>query len=86
MPTSLTTKSKTSTGIRENKISEVRKDLLYLEAYSRRENLKFEGITEWPPQQEGVNWKEDTKVPLIDFFENVLGIKDAKNIVPVRVS
>ena len=32
-------------------VSETRKKLLYLEAYSRRENLKFEGIPERNSQQ-----------------------------------
>ena len=34
-------------------VSETRKKLLYLEAYSRRENLKFEGIPERNSQQIG---------------------------------
>jgi len=33
----------TSTDKRKNEVSECRKQVLYLEAYSRRENLKFEG-------------------------------------------
>ena len=60
---------KKETDDRENKIDRVKKELLYLEAYSRRENLKFEGIPERPPGQGGGDiWKEDTSIPLIIFF------------------
>ena len=69
----------------EQEFSDVRKKVLYLEAYSRRENLRFEGIEEWPPHHEDVSWKEDTRTPLVYFFENVLGIEDAKDIEFQRI-
>lgn len=77
---------KKETDDRENKIDRMKKELLYLEAYSRRENLKFEGIPERPPGQGGGDiWKEDTRIPLIEFFQSVLGITDAKEIEFQRV-
>ena len=69
----------------KQEFSDFRKKILYLEAYSRRENLRFEGIEEWPPHQEDVIWKEDTRSPLVYFFENVLGIEDAKDIEFQRI-
>ena len=69
----------------EQEFSDVRKKVLYLENYSRRENLRFEGIEEWPPHQENVSWKEDTRTPLVYFFEHVLGIEDAKDIEFQRI-
>ena len=56
-----------------------RKRVLYLETYSRRENLKFEGIpelVETTDQQNAIS-NEDTKKVLANFMENVLGIEDA---------
>ena len=69
---------------RKTEISDVRKELLYLEAYSRRENLKFEGIAE-QPQQANDDMREDTNAKLVDFMENVLGIEEAKEIEFQRV-
>ena len=62
-----------------DEIDECHKKILYLEAYSRRENLKFEGI---PVVQHNAtsNQSQDTERILIDFLENVLVIDDAKNI------
>ena len=61
---------------RKKELSDVRKELLYLEAYSRRENLKFEGIEE--QLQANGEEKEDTKAKLVDFMQNILGIDDAQ--------
>lgn len=73
-------------------VSDTRRKLLYLEAYSRRENLKFEGIPETfaSSEEDGAIQRgdvstENTKAVLTDFFERVLGIEDAKNIEFQRV-
>ena len=52
---------------------------LYLEAYSRRENIKFENI----PEQE--TNKEDTEMALRTFLETELGFGDAANVEIQRV-
>ena len=67
---------------RKDEISGCHKQILYLEAYSRRENLKFEGIPELPESSGQLNaiWKEDTKEVLVNFMENVLEIEDAKDM------
>ena len=72
---------------RKDEISACRKQILYLEAYSRRENLKFEGIPELPKLsgQQNATSKEDTKEVLANFMENVLGIEDAKDMELQRV-
>ena len=44
--TELKTALQTNTDKRKDEVSECRKQVLYSEAYSRRENLKFEGIPE----------------------------------------
>ena len=76
-----------STDERKDEISECRKQVLYLEVYSRRENLKFEGIPELVEVtvQQNVTSHEDTKNVLANFMENVLGIEDAKDIEFQRV-
>ena len=72
------------------------KKLLYLEAYSRRENLKFEGIPETPKLigqqgnedrffQQNIAPTEDTKAVLTGFMKEILGIEDATNIEFQRV-
>ena len=72
---------------RKDEISSCHKQILYLEAYSRRENLKFEGIQELPKSsgQQNATSKEDTKEVLVNFMENVLGIEDAKDMELQRV-
>ena len=52
---------------------------LYLEAYSRHENIKFENIPE-----EETN-KEDTETVLRTFLETELGFGDAANVEIQRV-
>ena len=65
-----------------NKLSALVKEIenknLYLEAYSRRENVKFENIPEEDP-------KEDTEMVLRSFLERELGFSDAANIEVQRV-
>ena len=70
----------------KDEIDECHKKILYLEAYSRRENLKFEGIPEVVQHRNTIsNRSEDTECVLVDFLENVLGIEDAKSIEFQRV-
>ena len=52
---------------------------LYLEAYSRRENIKFENI----PEEETNN--EDTEMALRNFLETELAFGDAANVEIQRV-
>ena len=47
---------------------------MYLEAYSRRDNIKFENILEED--------KEDTEKVLRTFLETELGFSDAANVDP----
>ena len=61
-----------------NMIKEVENKNLYLEAYSRRENLKFENIMEF-------NEREDTESVLREFLQTELGFIDANNIEIQRV-
>ena len=79
----------TSTDERKNEVTECCKQILCLDAYSRRENLKFEGIPELAvlPGEQNTNTtsNEDTRQVLADLMENVLGIEDAKNIEFQRV-
>ena len=61
----------------------IKTELLYLETYSRRENLKFGGIPERLMQVDSHNGQkrniEDTKGQLVDFLENVLEVEDARD-------
>ena len=75
-----------------NDVSDTRRKLLYLEAYSRRENLKFEGIPETfvtseedGAIQRGEASTENTKAVLTEFLQRVLGIEDAQSIEYQRV-
>ena len=61
------------------KVKLIRDKNLYLEAYSRRENIKFENIPE-----EGTE-KEDTEMVLRTFLEMELGFSDAANLEIQRV-
>ena len=58
---------------------DLRKKILYLEAYSRRENLKFEGIPEVKSDQ------EDTKNVLTNFISRQLGIENPEDIELYRI-
>ena len=58
---------------------DLRKKILYLEAYSRRENLKFAGIPEESSDQ------EDTKDVLTNFILRQLGIEKPEDIEFQRV-
>ena len=61
------------------RIKEVEDQHLYLEAYSRRENLKFENI---PEDDAG---REDTELVLRSFLEREFGYKDAASVEIQRV-
>ena len=56
------------------------KKYLYLEAYSRRENLKFAGI----PESEGES-QEDTRRILVEFLSNQLGFHHPEEIECQRI-
>ena len=70
---------------RGSEINDVRKELLYLETYSTRENLKFDGIPERLMHDSQKRSMEDTKGQLVDFLENVLEVQDARDIEFQRV-
>ena len=75
-----------STKKRKADINECRKQILYLEAYSRRENLKIEGIPEsFETSAQQSAPAEDTRKVLLNFIEDALGIEDAKGIEFQRV-
>ena len=61
------------------KLKELEDKYLYLEAYSRRENLKFENIVE------ECDGREDTESILRDFLETELGLEDATTVEIQRV-
>ena len=63
---------------RKEEISNNYKQMLYFEAYSRRENLKFEAIPETPESLD--LQREDTRQVLVDFMQSGLGIEDAQDI------
>ena len=56
-------------------VKETESKSLYLEAYSRRKNIKFVNIEEGPQDQ-----PEDTKKILRGFLEHKLGYEDAQNV------
>lgn len=60
---------------------DLRKKILYLEAYSRRENLKFAGIPEVLVRSD----QEDTKTVLINFLSRQLLIENPEEIEFQRV-
>ena len=68
--------------ILEGKITELENKHLYLEAYSRRENIKFENIEEVPELN---THHEDTERVLRDFLESELGYKHASYVEIQRV-
>ena len=55
---------------------ELRKQLLYLEAHSRRENLKFAGILKYVPEGQQM---ENTKKLVYEFLEKKLKISNPRN-------
>ena len=65
----------------EDMINELQTKNLYLEAYSRRENLKFMNIKE----ETTIDEKEDTEEVLRSFLERDLGFADARNVEIQRV-
>ena len=70
-------------GQKEQEINDILKDLatkdLYLEAYSRWENIKFNYIPETPPPSSGEDG-ENTEAVLRAFLEKELGYADANTV------
>ena len=69
----------------KKEVDECHQKILYLEAYSRRENLKFEGIVEAARNHATSTRSENAEYALVGFLENVLGIENAKNIEFQRI-
>jgi len=71
---------------KEKNINQALDDLktkdLYLEAYSRRENIKFNNIPESGPPR---NALEDTEEVLRSFLDKQLGYRDASSVEIQRV-
>ena len=66
----------------ELELKEWKKHILYLEAYSRRENAKFVGIPEDTTANEDHNTQlEDTKDIIYDFMENELNIDNPRGTI-----
>ena len=59
-------------------INDLRKQLLYLETYSRRENVKFFGIDEVVPASEVDSPTEDTRDLVFKFLGNKLRIENPR--------
>ena len=60
-------------------INDLRKQSLYLEAYSRRETVNFFGIDEVVPASEVVSQPEDTRASLLfKFLENKFRIENPR--------
>ena len=78
--TDLSTKAKTN----EDMINEIYTKNLYLEAYSRRENIKFMNIPEEPTTASNAG-SEDTEKIVREFLERELGFADAHNVEIQRV-
>ena len=66
----------------DSSIKDLENRNLYLEAYSRRENIKFENIKEETGQ--GAH-QEDTENVLRSFLETHLGYEDARSVEMQRV-
>ena len=59
-------------------INDLRKQLLYLQTYSRRENVKFFGIDEVVPASEVDSPPKDTRYLVFKFLENKLRIENPR--------
>ena len=59
-------------------INDLRKQLLYLETYSKRENVKFFGIDEGVSASEVDSPPEDTRDLVFKFLENKLRIENLR--------
>ena len=68
---------KHSNALVTQRLDEVKKEMLYLDCYSRRENLNFFGLDE--------EENEDTKGILETFMQNHLGITNTENIEFQRI-
>ena len=62
----------------EDLLDEIHTKNLYLEAYSRRENIKFTNIEE--STEIGGRSGEDTEEVLRNFLKRDLGYRDARNV------
>ena len=69
----------------KKEVDECHQKIVYLEAYSRRENLKFEGIAEASHNNATSTRSENIEDVFVDFLENVLGFEKAKNIEFQRI-
>ena len=63
----------------QNQVNKLKDEKLYMEAYHRRENLRFFGI------EEVAGDEEDTKEVLVNFLTNELGIEDASDMKFQRI-
>ena len=64
----------------KDEINQCHQKMLYSEAYSRRENPKFEEIAEELQDNAASSSSGGTKDVLVDFLKNLLEIEDTKNI------
>ena len=62
-------------------LDKCKKNLLYLEAYSRRENVKIFGVPQ-ATGNENASEPEDTKEIVHNFFEQELNIENSRAKVP----
>ena len=69
----------------KKEVDECHQKIRYLEAYSRRGNLKFEGFVEAARNHATSTRSEKTEYALVGFLQNVLGIENAKNIELQRI-
>ena len=67
-------------------INDLRKQLLYLETCSRRENVKFFGIDEVVPASEVDSPPEDTRDLVFKFLENKLRIENPRGRIEFQES
>ena len=69
----------------KKEVDECHQQILCWEAYSRRKNIKFEGIAEDFQNNATSTRSDNTEDDLVDFLENVPRIEDAKNIEFQRI-
>ena len=69
---------------KEERINNLHMKHLYLESYSRRENLKFFGIPEKEANVEEGGETLDTRAVLLQFWETALGFQDPKSNIEIQ--
>ena len=69
---------------KEERINNLHMKHLYLESYSRRENLKFFGIPEKEANVEEGGETLDTRAVLNQFLETALGFQDPKSNIEIQ--